>query len=75
METNPGAVGFVLIYRVRLMSPMPWYYILIGAAVAIAVRLLVPYIRKRYIDGETSTCAICGNRYPGGGPCPRCSGR
>lgn len=50
---------------------MVWYYVLIAVAVPIAIRLLIPYIRKRYIDRPTVQCPACGNMYQGK-MCQRC---
>ena len=52
---------------------MVWYYAVLGVAVTVALGLLIPYIRRRYID--TVACGICGARYPARESCPRCGGR
>ena len=50
---------------------MVWYYMLIGVVAIIAVKLLVPYIKKRYIDVPTARCPVCNNAYEGRSY-PRC---
>ncbi len=52
-----------------------WYIILLVVALIMVLVLVTPYIRMRYIYGETSTCAICGKLHPCRGPCPWCDGQ
>ena len=52
-------------------------YVLVAVAIAIVMGLLIPYIRKRYIDKdddkEVLTCPICKNKYPKQiASCPKC---
>lgn len=51
---------------------MVWYYALIPIIVIVIIKLVVPYIKKRYIDTPMKRCPICGNSYEGNGSCPRC---
>lgn len=57
------------------MYGMVWYYVLIGLAVSVVVGLLIPYIRRRYIDVEMVRCVVCGTAYKEYGKCPKCGGR
>lgn len=51
---------------------MVWYLIAIPIVVAIIIKLVIPYIKKNYID-DTMICGICSTKYNkklvG---CPRC---
>ena len=57
------------------MYGMVWYYVLIGLAVSVVVGLLIPYIRRRYIDVKMVRCVVCGTAYKEYGKCPKCGGR
>ena len=51
---------------------MMWYLIAIPIVAAIVVKLVIPYIRKNYID-DTVFCGICGSKYSKRlKGCPKC---
>ena len=56
------------------MCTVVWYFVVIGIAVAVAIKFLIPYIKRRYIEtDDTKTCPICNSRYGRNiGSCPRC---
>ncbi len=56
------------------MCVVVWYYIAIGIAAAVIIKLAIPYIRRRYVDNDGAVaCPVCGNRYTRNeGPCPKC---
>ena len=41
---------------------MVWYLIAIPIVIAIVIKLVVPYIKKNYID-DTITCSVCRGKY------------
>jgi len=41
---------------------MAWYLIVIPIVIAIVIRLVIPYIKKNYID-DTMICGICKSKY------------
>ena len=49
---------------------MARYCLLIRVAIIIAVKLLVPCVKKRYTDSPATWCLVCGSAY-GGGSCLR----
>ena len=41
---------------------MVWYLIAIPIVAAIIIKLVIPYIKKNYID-DTMICGICSTKY------------
>ncbi len=41
---------------------MAWYLIAIPIVIAIVLKLVIPYIKKNYID-DTMICGVCSEKY------------
>ena len=41
---------------------MVWYLIAIPIAIAIIIKLVIPYIKKNHID-DTMICGVCSSKY------------
>ena len=39
-----------------------WYLLVIPIVAAVIIKLIIPYIKKKYID-DTVVCGICNNKY------------
>ena len=52
---------------------LAWYWVAAAVAIPIVIALLIPYIRKRYVDSAV-VCPICGASYDRRreGSCPKC---
>ena len=52
---------------------LAWYWVAAAIAIPIVIALLIPYVRKRYVDNIV-VCPICGARHDRRreGSCPKC---
>lgn len=52
---------------------MVWYLLAIPIVIAIVIKLVIPYIKKKYVDDDRISCPLCYGLYKKSlGKCPRC---